>query len=116
MDCATMKQLLQEAESQLHHGELSIARQREVIGTLERRGGYALSAWRLSPRWEPLARSDWLTSNIHKANTTSIAYLAGLNLFVWGTHVKVGANAGAQHDQGPKAFSSLFLAQTMLSF
>jgi len=84
-------------------------------GTLERRGGYALGAWRLSSRWEPLARADWLTTNIHKPNTTSIAYLAGLN-FYWGKHVKVGANTGAQHDQGPKGFSSIFLAQTMLMF
>ncbi len=83
-------------------------------GTLERRGGYALGAWRLSPHWEPLVRTDWLTTDIHKANTTSIAYLAGLN-FYWGKHVKIGANAGAQHDQGPKGLSSLFLAQTMLS-
>jgi len=84
-------------------------------GTLERRGGYALGAWRLTPHWEPLARADWLTTNIHKANTTSIAYLAGLN-FYWGKHVKIGANAGAQHDQGPRGFSSLFLAQTMFGF
>jgi phosphate-selective porin OprO/OprP len=84
-------------------------------GILQRRGGYALGAWRVLPRWEPLARADWLTTNIHKANTTSIAYLGGLN-FYWGKHVKIGANAGAQHDQGPKGTSSLFLAQTMLSF
>jgi phosphate-selective porin len=84
-------------------------------GALERRGGYALGAWRLSPRWEPLARADWLTSNIHRANSTSTAYLAGLN-FYWGKYVKVGANVGAQHDQGPRGTSSLFLAQTTLSF
>ncbi len=84
-------------------------------GVTDRRGGYALGGWRLTPHWEPLARADWLTTNIHKANTTSIAYLAGLNYF-WGKHVKVGANAGAQHDQGPKGFSSLFLAQTMFGF
>jgi hypothetical protein len=84
-------------------------------GTLERRGGYALAAWRRSPRWEPLARADWLTTNIHKPNTTSIAYIAGLN-FHYGKHVKVGANTGAQHDQGPKAFSSVFLAQLMLMY
>jgi hypothetical protein len=84
-------------------------------GVLERRGGYALGAWRISPRWESLARADWLTTNIHKPNTTSIAYLGGLNFF-WGKHLKVGANMGAQHDQGPKGFSSLFLAQTMLLF
>ncbi len=84
-------------------------------GSLERRGGYALGGWRLTPHWEPLVRADWLTTNTHKANTTSIAYLAGLNYF-WGKHVKVGANAGAQHDQGPNGFSSLFLAQTMFAF
>jgi hypothetical protein len=84
-------------------------------GKLERRGGYALGAWRLSPHWEPLVRSDWLTTDIHQGNTTSIAYLAGVN-FYWGKHVKVGANAGAQHDQGRKGISSVFLAQTMLGF
>ena len=84
-------------------------------GTLERRGGYALGSWRLSARWEPLARADWLTTNIRKPNTTSIAYIAGLN-FYYGKHLKVGANTGAQHDQGPKRFSSIFLAQTMLMF
>jgi phosphate-selective porin len=84
-------------------------------GTLQRRGGYALGAWRLSSQWEPMARADWLTTNIHKPNTTSIAYVAGLN-FYWGKHLKVGANTGAQHDQGPKGFSSVFLAQTMLMF
>jgi hypothetical protein len=81
----------------------------------ERRGGYALGGWRLTPHWEPLARADRLTTNIHQSNTTSIADLAGLN-FYWGKHVKVGANAGAQHDQGPKGFRSLFLAQTMFGF
>jgi phosphate-selective porin OprO/OprP len=84
-------------------------------GKLERRGGYVLAGWRASPRWEPLARADWLTTDIHKRNSTSVAYLAGLN-FYWTRHVKVSANAGAQHDQGPRGLSSLFLAQTMLSF
>jgi hypothetical protein len=84
-------------------------------GTLERRGGYALGAWRLSPHWEPLVRADWLTSKTHKPNTTSIAYVTGLN-FYWGKHLKVGANGGAQHDQGPKGLSSVFLAQVMLLF
>jgi phosphate-selective porin OprO/OprP len=106
-----------EAEASYEHGPLHLRAEQIWArdGTLERRGGYALGAWRLSPHWEPLARADWLTTNIRKANTTSTAYLAGLN-FYWGKHVKVGANAGAQHDQGPKGISSLFLAQTMLSF
>jgi hypothetical protein len=84
-------------------------------GALHRRGGYLLGSWRLSRYWEPLARADWLTTNAQKPNTTSIAYMAGMN-FYWGKHVKVGANTGAQHDQGPRGFSSLFLAQTMLMF
>lgn len=84
-------------------------------GRLERRGGYALGSWRLSPHWEPLARADWLTTDVHKTNTTSIAYIAGLN-FYWGKHVKIGANAGAQHDQGPKGISGIFLAQTIFGF
>jgi hypothetical protein len=84
-------------------------------GALERRGGYALWAWRVSRYWEPLARADWLTTNVDKPNTSSIAYLAGLN-FYWGKHLKIGVNAGAQIDPGPKDASSIFLAQTMLSF
>jgi phosphate-selective porin len=84
-------------------------------GSLQRRGGYALGSWRVSSRWEPLVRADWLTSNTQKPNTTSVAYEAGLN-FYWDKHVKVGANTGAQHDQGPKGLSSVFLAQVMLMF
>lgn len=42
-----------------------------------------LGGWRLTPHWEPLARADWLTTDIRKANSTSIAYLAGVN-FYWG--------------------------------
>jgi len=84
-------------------------------GKLERRGGYALGSMRLWSHWEPLARADWLTTNIHKANTTSVAYIAGLNFYL-GKHLKVGANAGAQHDQGPNGYSGIFVAQTMLMF
>jgi phosphate-selective porin OprO and OprP len=82
-------------------------------GTLHRRGGYCLAAWRVTSRWEPLARADWLTSNTQKANTTSIAYLVGMNLY-GAKYLKVGVNTGVQHDQGPRGFSSLFLAQVML--
>lgn len=83
-------------------------------GTLERRGGYLLGGYRISRNWEPLVRADWLTTNIHKANTTSTAYLAGVN-FYWSKYLKVGANSGAQYDQG-RSFTSLFLAQVMLMF
>ena len=84
-------------------------------GLLNRRGGYALASWRASTHWEPLTRADWLTTNTHKPQATSIAYLGGLNYY-WSSHVKIGFNAGAQHDQGPRGFSSLVLAQTMLSY
>jgi len=84
-------------------------------GALDRRGGYVLAAWRVSPHWQPLVRSDWLTTDVRKPNATSVVYLAGLN-FYWRKHLKVSANAGAQHDQGKSGLSSVFLAQTMLSF
>jgi phosphate-selective porin OprO and OprP len=84
-------------------------------GTLQRRGGYLLGAWRVSPQWEVLTRSDWLTTNAAKANTTSVAYIAGANYSLLG-HAKIGANWGAQHDQCPKGFSSVFLAQVILGF
>jgi len=84
-------------------------------GSLERRGGYALGAWKLSRFWESLARADWLTTNVHQPNTSSVAYLAGLNLY-WGRHLKIGVNTGAQLDQGPKGLSSLFLAQRCSAF
>jgi phosphate-selective porin len=84
-------------------------------GQLIRRGGYGLGAWRFTKNWEALTRADWLTTNAHKANTTSIAYIAGANYY-WSKYVKVGFNAGAQHDQGPRAFSPVTLAQVMLSY
>jgi hypothetical protein len=107
----------EEAEGSYDHGPVHFRAEQIWArdGVLERRGGYAVGSWRLSPRWEPLTRADWLTTDIHKANTTSIIYLAGLN-FYWGKHVKVGVNSGARHDQEPNGMSSVFLAQTMLGF
>jgi hypothetical protein len=52
MDRAAIRQLLQEAESRLHRGEQVIARQREAIGTLERRGQDAADAKSLLRRLE----------------------------------------------------------------
>jgi hypothetical protein len=46
MDRATLEDLLQEAESLLQRGELSIAFQREVIAKLER-GGHNVTAAKL---------------------------------------------------------------------
>jgi len=107
----------EEAEGSVHPGPM-LFRAEQIWardGGLDRRGGYALAACRLSLHWEPLARADWLTTNTHKANATSIAYIAGLN-FYWRKHVKVGANAGAQHDQGPKRLGGVFLIETTLGF
>jgi hypothetical protein len=84
-------------------------------GTLHRRGGYLLGAWRFAKTWQGLTRADWLTTNAQKPDTTSIAYIAGVN-YLFRNYVKVGFNSGAQHDQGPKGFSSALLAQVMLGF
>ena len=84
-------------------------------GTLERRGGYVLGVWRPNVNWEALARADWLTTNIHKPDTRSIAYVAGGNWYLL-KHVKVGFDVGAQHDQGPKGWSSVIFAQVMPYF
>ena len=43
MDRTTLEQLLQEADTLLWRGELNIARQREIIATLEQRGEDASS-------------------------------------------------------------------------
>ena len=84
-------------------------------GALERRGGYLLGVWRGSKSWEAILRADWLTADTHKPNASSVAYIAGGNVFA-GKHVKIGLNAGAQKDQGPKGWSSIFLAQVMPYF
>lgn len=106
-----------DAEGSYERGPVRLAAEQIFArdGSLQRRGGYAVASWRLNPNWEPLARADWLTTNIAKPNTTSIVYVAGVN-FYWRKYVKVGINTGAQHDQGPRGFSSVFLAQTMLNF
>jgi hypothetical protein len=84
-------------------------------GTLHRRGGYLLDVWRVAKNWEAVGRVDWLTTNTQKANTTSIAYIAGANRFLW-DHVKVGLDAGAQRDQGRAVWSSVFFAQVMIYY
>ena len=84
-------------------------------GTLERRGGYALGAWKFGKSWDVLARSDWLTTNTARANATSVIYIAGVNWY-WRKYVKAGFDSGAQHDQGRSGMSSVVLAQVMLSF
>jgi hypothetical protein len=84
-------------------------------GTLQRRGGYLLGWWRVSPGWETLARADWLTTDVRKTNASSVAYVVGANRYLW-NHAKIGLNAGAQDDQGPRAWTSVFFAQIMLFY
>jgi hypothetical protein len=62
-----------------------------------------------------LARADWLSTDVHKPESSSVAYIGGVNRWLWG-HVKVGFNAGAQHDQGPNGWSRVILAQVMPYF
>jgi hypothetical protein len=84
-------------------------------GRLERRGGYALGVWKMSSRWEALARSDWLTTNVNAPNTASVEHITGANVFFWG-HVKVGMNAGAQLGPKPGVWTRVIVAQVMTYF
>jgi hypothetical protein len=84
-------------------------------GSRERRGGYLLGVYRLTSAVEAIARADWLTTDIHKPNTNSIAYVAGGNVFLL-KHVKIGLDVGAQHDPAPKGWSSVVVAQVMPFF
>jgi len=104
-------------EGEYAHGRTTVRAEQILArdGALERRGGYVLGVWRPNENWEALARADWLTTNIHKADTRSIAYVAGANWYFL-KHVKVGFNAGAEHDQGPKGWSSVIFAQVMPYF
>jgi phosphate-selective porin len=106
-----------DAESSYQAGSLTLRAEQIWArdGLLKRRGGYTLGAWRFTEHWEALARADWYTSNTTRVNSTSVIYEAGVNYY-YGKHLKLQANAGARHDQGPAGFSSVFLAQTQLAF
>jgi hypothetical protein len=84
-------------------------------GTLHRNGGYVLGTWRAVRNLEVLTRADWLTTDSNKPNTTSVAYIAGANYFLW-NHAKIGYNAGAQVGPAPKGVGSIMLAQVALYF
>jgi len=114
---ARLEKRREEVEGEYAPGRLRIRAEQIWArdGTRERRGGYALAVWKLSQNWEALSRADWLTTDIHKANTTSIAYIAGANYYLL-KHVKIGLDQGSQHDQGPKGWSSVSFAQIMLFF
>ena len=99
-----------EAEGAYDRGGCASAGRADLGRETRRWSGGAGTCWArgVSPRdWEPLARADWLTSNIRKANSTSIAYLAGLNYY-WGKHVKVGANTGRSTIRGRGASAACF--------
>jgi hypothetical protein len=84
-------------------------------GSLQRRGGYLLGVWKISSRWEVLARSDWLTTDVQASNTGSVGHIAGANLLLW-RHVKLGMNAGAQLGPKPGDWTSILFAQVMTYF
>jgi hypothetical protein len=84
-------------------------------GRLHRRGGYLLGVWKLSSRCELLARSDWLTADAKATNTSSVAHVAGANLFLL-DHLKIGVNAGAQLGPKPGNWTRVIVAQLMTYF
>jgi hypothetical protein len=114
---ARLEKRREEVEGEYDRGRLDIRAEQIWArdGSLERRGGYLLGVWRFARDWEAVTRADWLTADTHKANTTSIAYIAGANHRLW-NHVKAGVDGGAQHDQGPKKWSSVFFAQVAIFF
>jgi hypothetical protein len=70
----------------------------EQIGACDARLGRARrlcasASWRLSPRLEPLARADWLTTDIHMPHATPRSPIwPGLN-FLSRTHLPIGSSA-----------------------
>ncbi|MEO8050561.1 MAG: porin, partial [Acidobacteriota bacterium] len=84
-------------------------------GQLERRGGYALSAWRFNGHWEGMTRPEWLSSDTSEPNAGSFVYEAGANYY-YGEHIKLQANVGARNDQLPARTTAVSLFQIQLSF
>ena len=96
----------------------AMARFEEIFandGALKRRGGYLTGVWRVRRELEAVGRADWYTAKVGKPMSSSTAYVAGANVFLF-KHLKVGFNAGAQHDQGPQGWSSVVFAQLMPFF
>ena len=114
---AAMVKRREDLEAEYHWSKLLVRGEQIWArdGTLRRRGGYLLGAWRLSDRWEAVARADWLTKNAAKPDTASIAYITGGNLYVF-KHIKVGLNGGTQWNQNSRAWSSVLVAQIMAYF
>ena len=84
-------------------------------GTTNRRGGYALGAWRWSKRWEGIARDDWYTSNVSRANTRTQTWLAGANYYIW-PKVRIQANGGVRQEPASVRLSGVFLTQLQMGF
>jgi phosphate-selective porin len=105
----------QSAELRYTRGPLSV--QAEYLwgrdGTTDRRGGYAL--WRWSEKWEGIARDDWYTSNVSKANTRTQTWLAGANYYLW-PKVRIQANGGLRQEPASVRLSGVFLTQLQMGF
>ena len=84
-------------------------------GTTDRRGGYALGVWRWSKRWEGIARDDWYTSNVSKANARTQTWLAGANYYLW-PKVRIQANGGLRQEPASVRLSTVFLTQLQMGF
>jgi len=84
-------------------------------GTTDRRGGYALGVWRWSKRWEGIARDDWYTSNVSKANSRTQTWLAGANYYLW-PKVRIQANGGLRQEPASVRLSGVFLTQLQMGF
>jgi phosphate-selective porin OprO and OprP len=84
-------------------------------GTINRRGGYALGVWRWSKKWEGIARDDWYTSNVSKANARTQTWLAGANYYLW-PKVRIQANGGLRQEPASVRLSTVFLTQLQMGF
>ena len=84
-------------------------------GIVDRRGGYVLGVWRWSKKWEGIARDDWYTSNVKKANARTQTWLAGANYYLW-PKVRIQANGGLRQEPASVRLSTVFLTQLQMGF
>ncbi len=114
---AHKEKMRQSAEVRYARGPLTM--QAEYLwgrdGTTDRRGGYALGVWRWSKKWEGVARDDWYTSNVSKANTRTQTWLAGANYYLW-PKVRIQANGGLRQEPASVRLSGVFLTQLQMGF
>jgi len=114
---AHKEKMRQSAEVRYARGPLTV--QAEYLwgrdGTTDRRGGYALGVWRWSKKWEGVARDDWYTSNVSKANTRTQTWLAGANYYLW-PKVRIQANGGLRQEPASVRLSGVFMTQLQMGF